>query len=424
MQGPIIKNRPTVHWMRQYWLAFALVLLTAGFVLGARSAFAASADVSINQTVPPPTPRPTTAPPKPKPNTQTAAAAGAVAAVTATDVTTGTAPTTPLTATVQAVTLNVRGGPATSFPVIGKLPQGTVVNVSGRNEAGDWWFICCLAGSATPGWVSAELLTPGFTPAQAAALLVTDGKTVLPTPATTAGGKPGTVNAVTLNLRAGPATDGAVLAKLRQGNTVSVLGRNEAGDWLFVCCAPDAQTRGWVSAEYITPAFSAGDLEVTTGAESEAPAVDATTPVSATNEADAANVEPAAKAILNLSVAQSPVFAIQGKALSLLITLENSGDTAATNVELRNELPNELAYVDASASANGAVSQDGNVVVVKWVEVPAGAMVTATVNTTVDGAIANGATFANLVTATAGNAEPVGAGITVGMPPSILPEFW
>ena len=63
-----------------------------------------------------------------------------------------------------------------------------------------------------------------------------------------------------LNVRSGPSTDDAVLGKLRGSDTVTVLGRNAGGDWLYICCIGTPPANGWVSAQFITPAFAAGDL--------------------------------------------------------------------------------------------------------------------------------------------------------------------
>jgi outer membrane lipoprotein-sorting protein len=51
--------------------------------------------------------------------------------------------------------VNVRGGPGTTYPVVGGLNPKQIVAVTGKNEAGDWWAID-LAGQT--GWVFAELV--------------------------------------------------------------------------------------------------------------------------------------------------------------------------------------------------------------------------------------------------------------------------
>ncbi len=64
----------------------------------------------------------------------------------------------PLTLNLTANnTVNVRGGPSTSDPVVASLPSGQQVVADGRNEAGDWLHIQ-LEDEQT-GWVFASLVT-------------------------------------------------------------------------------------------------------------------------------------------------------------------------------------------------------------------------------------------------------------------------
>ncbi len=53
---------------------------------------------------------------------------------------------------VSAVTVNVRSGPGTNYPVISALPPGIAVPVVGRNDASSWWQIQGPDGST--GWVA------------------------------------------------------------------------------------------------------------------------------------------------------------------------------------------------------------------------------------------------------------------------------
>ena len=67
-----------------------------------------------------------------------------------------------LTADVAVLTLNVRGGPGTSFPVVGPLTQGGKVSVLARNATGDWYLVCCVGAGNSQGWVSAQFVTPNL----------------------------------------------------------------------------------------------------------------------------------------------------------------------------------------------------------------------------------------------------------------------
>ena len=54
--------------------------------------------------------------------------------------------------TVKVATLNLRQGPGTNYPVVGKLTQGTQAAIIGRNAAGDWYQVRPTDGST--GWVT------------------------------------------------------------------------------------------------------------------------------------------------------------------------------------------------------------------------------------------------------------------------------
>ena len=56
--------------------------------------------------------------------------------------------------------LNVRAGPGTDYPVIGRLPEGQSVPITGRNAATTWSQIPYPLDSNTRGWVSGD---PQFT---------------------------------------------------------------------------------------------------------------------------------------------------------------------------------------------------------------------------------------------------------------------
>jgi uncharacterized repeat protein (TIGR01451 family) len=408
-----LAQRAQRHWLLLTVAGLAVVALFAG-----QPAFAADVRPDVNQTVPPPTPRPPAD--NNNDNNDSGGSGGSDTAqtdsapspeVTETEPATGT-----LTALVEVLALNVRGGPSTTFPVIGKFAQGDEVTVEGRNEAGDWWYVCCIPDSEVRGWISAELVTPNFAAEQAAALPVIDSTpppaaTPAPVspPATapaTGGAAQGTVAGVNLNVRSGPSTDSTVLGKLTGSTTVSVLGRNAAGDWLYICCIGTPASNGWVSAEFITPPFAAGDL----------PEVGD----------DGRPVTGSATGALSVAVAQQPPFAVQGREIALVYTVSNNGAEELANVVLSSDLPAPLAFVAATAGAGGEVAQEAGSprVTVTWPALPAGELVNATVRVRVADDLPNGTTFANLASVSADNGEAVSNGIVIGMPPALLPEFW
>lgn len=95
----------------------------------------------------PPTPTPKPATPTPKPPTPTPVPP--------------TATPEPEPESPQAVasrTMNVRGGPGTDFAVLASASVGDSFDITGKNEDGSWYQICCFA-EEQPGWVSASLVT-------------------------------------------------------------------------------------------------------------------------------------------------------------------------------------------------------------------------------------------------------------------------
>lgn len=463
MQNRKSRSHTGAQWLRRHWILIAVVVIASVLVLARQPLLAADAQPRISQlppgTVPPPTPKPEV--PKPgnddnnndnnnndnnnndnnndannaSPVEQTAPVV-AVAAVTS---------TSGLTATVDVLTLNVRQGPGTTFPVIGKLAQGSTVSVEAVNTAGDWWQICCVAGTETRGWVSAALVVPGFAADQAAALPVSDSTveaaplgtaTITTTTATTgtttaptlvAGAPTGTVAGVNLNVRSGPGTDSPVVAKLRANDVVSVVGRNAAGDWLYICCVGSPAGNGWVSAQFLTPSFAAGELEEVAGGSAAVPGDTTAAQGAAEGAADStaagAAGEVSGTSGLSLTISQQPPFAVQGREIALVYTVRNDTTSDLADVMLRSELPGPLTLVGATAAGGQVMSQDAPLVEVTFPVLVAGQSATATVRVRVANDVPNGTTFANFATVT-GGAETASGGITIGMPPSLLPEFW
>ncbi len=68
------------------------------------------------------------------------------------------------------------------------------------------------------------------------------------------------IAADTLNVRLGPGTDYPVAGQLKAGDVLALAGRNEAGDWLVVCCIDGKP--GWVAARLVSPSSPIADLPV------------------------------------------------------------------------------------------------------------------------------------------------------------------
>ena len=311
----------TIRSLRRYWIPVAVAALLSLTIFAGQPAWAADGRPDIGQTVPTPTPlaptatsappaEPTatsvppaepTATPAPTPDNGGGGdnsggdAAAPVESAAAPVEAAVQVPTSTLTGTVTAVTLNVRQGPGTSNPVIGRLTAGSAVNVLARNADGTWLLVCCTTAGAN-GWVSAQYVSPNFS--AAAGLGVSDSLVTTATVTSAVTGTvvaavtplegAGTVDVLTLNIRQGPGISNPVVGRFRQGDTFTVQGTNAAGDWYLVCCVPGSQATGWVSAQYATLGAAAAE----TPAVTETPAVDAAATPAAPVEATPTEVAP------------------------------------------------------------------------------------------------------------------------------------
>jgi uncharacterized repeat protein (TIGR01451 family) len=441
---------------RRRWISPAMLLVVFGAMLwfGGSHALAADLPLDINQTIPsPPTPTPLPPPATPTQRPPTPAPPptsrpdngdqGAQDSPALTPVQEGgesvpatapvNAPSSPITATVAVPALNVRQGPGTTFAVIGRLTGGAQVTVLARNAGSTWLNICCLPETQTAGWISAQFVTPAYTAEQLAVLPVGDGTTLIAGINTTATltastAVIGVVSVPSLNARAEPSTDAAVLGRFTSGAQVTVLGRNSAGNWWLVCCLPGGAGNAWVAAGFV----SSGATDSTRAA---LPVITGRDTLNAANTTNATPVatptpEPAAltEAELVLTGPQSLLAAVQGGQVVFSFTVTNPGTVSATQAEFSFEIPAGLTFVSASATDGGETAQadtasGASLVIVTWVDLPADASATVRITATVDRDLANGTVLDGSAVALAGNAASTFVPVSVGLPPVAPPDF-
>jgi uncharacterized protein YgiM (DUF1202 family) len=80
------------------------------------------------------------------------------------------------------VGLNVRSGPGTGYPVIGRLVEGQTAPITGRNPQGTWWQIVYPSDQGQRGWISGSAQFSTATNAEG--VLIVEAPP-LPTPAPT-----------------------------------------------------------------------------------------------------------------------------------------------------------------------------------------------------------------------------------------------
>lgn len=181
--------------------------------------------------------------------------------------TTGITSTTPLSPPTASILANLRAAPNITAALVGSAKAGQVLDIVGKNAAGDWLKL------ASGSWIFAELVDniptnlpvvaeDEITSATATPTAATDSSSVavtaelsvdpakaiqalvagITTQTTTIST---TTTVVAANLRSGPGTTFALQGSLPAGAVLTIIGRNEAGDWLKL------DRNVWVFAELV-----------------------------------------------------------------------------------------------------------------------------------------------------------------------------
>ncbi len=156
------------------------------------------------------------------------------------------APATPTVTPVEGTTttqLNVRAEPSTASNVLGIIPANTIVQITGKDPAGNWWQILYPQGQDGKGWVTAQYVT---TP-NGTAVQVVGGYTVDPDSENTA------VVQQQLNVRSGPGTDFNSLGTLNPKDVVRLTGKDANSTWLQIEFPQGAgpEGKGWINAAFV-----------------------------------------------------------------------------------------------------------------------------------------------------------------------------
>lgn len=134
-------------------------------------------------------------------------------------------------------TANLRAAPATRAEIIGQLPSGAVVILTGRDSTARW--LAVESEEALAGWLPVFAV---LTEADVLSLPV-----VLLAEATPEGDV--MVEAYgRVNVRAAPSVTADVVGQLYGGEQLPALGRDgEANDWLLIALPDDPEAQGWVA---------------------------------------------------------------------------------------------------------------------------------------------------------------------------------
>ena len=148
--------------------------------------------------------------------------------------------------------LNVRETPGLNATMLGAYPQGTVLNVEGREDQlgnGGIWVYTTPAGGGTTGWVLSDYLVfpAGFVIESLPVINATGQQSSSGAGGTSSVGD-GSYTAAAVNFRLNPSLSGGIITTLAANTPVTVLGRNNAGNWVKV--SANGQD-GWLYATLV-----------------------------------------------------------------------------------------------------------------------------------------------------------------------------
>jgi uncharacterized protein YraI len=150
----------------------------------------------------------------------------------------------------MAVTnVNVRSGPAMSFEKIGLLNNGQEAEIIGVSPDGGWWAIRLRGADQRTGWVAKDYIVSrndDNIPVMTLESAASEGSVSSPQP-----GRASLTAAWTVNIRAGPGKEYAVVGTLQQGQTAEIVGKSEDTIWWAIRFEGQDGDTGWVAAAYV-----------------------------------------------------------------------------------------------------------------------------------------------------------------------------
>ncbi len=147
---------------------------------------------------------------------------------------------------VRSQSASLRAGPGPSYAVVAQLPQGTILEVQGRNQAGEWIHVI-HRGQAL--WIytdNTDLTLERLADLPLAPILVSVLEPTLEPPRTEFVTL--IVTAATVNVRTGPSTDFPVRTQVQQGARLQGQGLNADGNWVQVSDPTGGTESLWIYA--------------------------------------------------------------------------------------------------------------------------------------------------------------------------------
>lgn len=268
---------------------------------------------------------------------------------------------------------------------------------------------------ATPAAPVVTQLPPAGQPPATAAVTSSPRVTAPAGVASVAGGWT-TISTAALPLYQMPNPTAPLLDTLPAQLTVTLLGRNAAGDWVAICCGRQQQA-GWVLANGLQVALS-GTQTI------------ADLPVLAPNALvdRAATPTITATTTLTIQVPVTTTLVWPGAVRQLPITLTNQSGRDLTQLQLRYQVPAALTLVNAALDQPGATvinspTAQGVLLAIRWPQLPAGSSVVALLTLQVGRDVPDGTLVDNQIDIKSSDGATARATFTLVMPPADLPHF-
>lgn len=230
----------------------------------------------------------------------------------------------------------------------------------------------------------------------------------------------GIVGVTILNMHSAPDINSSIIDTLFRNTALQVLGRDSSGEWIQVCCGEDRGSTGWIVARDVSLRsdfeINRAEIPVLAG-EATQPPVEPFSPDVSQTDLD-----------LRLEIDNPAVF--PGQKIELEYWVSNVGDTDAFDVSLRNELPENVEFLDAQFGSTGELletvnplNNDASVFRIDWPELSPGDTLTATISVQIGADTGYGTVIDNLAGVGAANAQVDTAGVSLGTPPARPPDF-
>lgn len=157
-------------------------------------------------------------------------------------------PTEQMPVALAVANVNVRSGPDMRFDKIGLLENGKEAEITGISPDGLWWAIRLPGDEKRIGWVAKDyIIARNDDNIQVMSLesAAEGGAVSSPQP-----GRAFLTAAWTVNIRAGPGKQYAIVGTLQQGQTAEIVGMSEDTIWWAIRFESAEGETGWVAAAY------------------------------------------------------------------------------------------------------------------------------------------------------------------------------